>query len=101
MWVCNLDGEEFRTEEEALDDFYEYSNDEIFAEMEKSLSYRELVEMVLDLRGSFHASADRRTVDNFINKVVEEFEEAGASVFTDTYSEVEDDEEEEDEDEMC
>ena len=103
MWMCTLDGEKFDTQEEALDDFYEYSNDEIFEEMEKSLSYQELVEMVLNLRGSFHASADRRTVDNFINKIAEEFEEAGAAVFADQYVEIEDEDEDEedDEDEMC
>lgn len=101
MWMCTLDGEKFDTQEEALDDFYEYSNDEIFEEMEKSLSYRELVEMVLDLRGSFHASANRKTVDNFLNEVIDKFEEAGAAVFADQYVEIEDEDEEEDEDEMC
>lgn len=101
MWMCTLDGEKFDTQEEALDDFYEYSNDEIFEEMEKSLSYRELVEMVLDLRGSFHASANRKTVDNFLNEVIDKFEEAGATVFADQYVEIEDEDEEDDEDEMC
>lgn len=96
MWMCTLDGAKFDTQEEALDDFYNYSNDDIFEEMEKSLSYQKLVEMVLDLRDSFHASADRRTVDNFINKIVEEFEEAGAAVFADQYEEIEDEDEEDD-----
>lgn len=104
MWMCTLDGQKFKTEDEARDDFYAYSNDEIFEEMEKSLSYRDLVEMVLDLNDSFYASDYRRTVDRFIDNVVNKFVKASDVVFAEQYEEIEDEADEaekNDEDEMC
>lgn len=88
MWV-RYDGEEFETEEDALDDACDFIDEEnLIMEMEREISYKDLVDKILTAKN----------LEGLVGEIFDQFADARARLFPDLYHKVEDeDEDEEDE----
>lgn len=84
MWV-RYDGEEFETEEDALDDACDFIDEEnLIMEMEREISYKDLVNKILIAKN----------LEGLVGEIFDQFADARARLFPDLYHKVEDEDEE-------
>lgn len=87
MWV-RYDGEEFKTEEDALDDACDFINEEnLIIEMKYEISYKDLVDKILTAKN----------LESLVDEIYDQLADARARLFPDLYHEVEDEEDVENE----
>lgn len=87
MWV-RYDGEEFETEEDALDDACDFIDEEnLIIEMKYEISYKDLVDKILTAKN----------LESLVDEIYDQLADARARLFPDLYHKVEDGEDMENE----
>lgn len=85
MWI-RCDGEEFETEEDALDDACDFIDEKnLIMEMEREVSYSDLVKKILRAKN----------LEGLVEEIFDEFSEARSRLFLDLYHNDGEDEEDE------
>lgn len=76
MWI-RCDGKEFKTENEALDDAYDFIDEKnLITEMKYEISYTDLVDKILTAKN----------LEGLVDEILDQLADARARLFPDLYS---------------